>query len=338
MEFSINLSKLGLDPITLLGGNACGLPFRRILVKTRTSTSFSSELKDFIGPFDFFITAPVKAQAELPLFCGVIGVSEIHVQNPLPASVYTWSTPDGHIVGDSVGTSIQADAPGTYIVSQQLLDGCSTTSKDTVTIVFDATCTPLVTGITAFNGIIKDKKASLTWDTQENEIVSSFELERSTNGTAFQSVKFILATDKNLTNKTYMTINDVSDLKTSVVFYRLKIHYSKGNSGYSRVIKLNNEVAISIYPNPSNHYLQINIPSSSRETATISAYDLSGKGIYKTKIETKDGLTQHIITDVENWRPGVYLLNIKSETRDQWQKIIVVHSKNGSNYFNSTTF
>ena len=56
MEVSVNLSKLGLDPITLLGGSACGLPFRRILVKTRTSTSFSSELKDFIGPFDFYGT------------------------------------------------------------------------------------------------------------------------------------------------------------------------------------------------------------------------------------------------------------------------------------------
>ncbi|HWJ02365.1 MAG TPA: hypothetical protein VNU93_01725, partial [Verrucomicrobiae bacterium] len=95
MEFSVNLSKLGLDPITLLGGGACGLPFRRILVKTRSSTSFEAELKDFIGPFDFFVTAPVQAQADVPVYCGVMGASNISVMNPLPASVYTWTTPDG---------------------------------------------------------------------------------------------------------------------------------------------------------------------------------------------------------------------------------------------------
>jgi len=335
MEFSVNLSKLGLDPITLLGGSACGLPFRRILVKTRTSTSFSSELKDFIGPFDFFVTAPVKAQAEVPLFCGVIGVSEIHVQNPLPASVYNWSTSDGHIAGDSVGTSIQADAPGTYIVSQQLLDGCSTSSKDTVTIVYDSNCFPLVTGITEFKGTIEDNKASLIWTTQENDIVSSFELERSTNGTVYQSVKLINVIDKNLLYKTYTTINDVSALKTSIVYYRLNIHYSKGNSGYSRAIKLKNEVKISIYPNPSNQYVQIEIPSTSKGEATICVYDLFGKGLYKTKIETKEGLTQHTITQVDRWRSGMYMLSIDSKKGQQWHKIIVMHPKNGSNYFNA---
>src|SRR5690606_24348023 len=37
IEFSINLTKLGLDPVTLLGGDVCGTPFNRIIVKTRSS-------------------------------------------------------------------------------------------------------------------------------------------------------------------------------------------------------------------------------------------------------------------------------------------------------------
>jgi hypothetical protein len=31
MEFSVNLSKLGLDPVTLLGGDVCGSPFNRLV-------------------------------------------------------------------------------------------------------------------------------------------------------------------------------------------------------------------------------------------------------------------------------------------------------------------
>ncbi|HEX6333712.1 MAG TPA: hypothetical protein VFZ78_05770, partial [Flavisolibacter sp.] len=130
MEFSVNLTKLGLDPITLLGGSACGLPFRRILVKTRSATSFEAELKDFIGPFDFFTAQPVQALADVPMFCGVVGVSNLQVMNPASASVYTWTTPDGQFYGDSIGPSVQVTAPGMYIVTQQLLDGCSNFAHD----------------------------------------------------------------------------------------------------------------------------------------------------------------------------------------------------------------
>ena len=53
MEFSVNLTKLGLDPMVNIA-NPCAMPFRRVLAKTRASASFSSELKDFVGPLDFF--------------------------------------------------------------------------------------------------------------------------------------------------------------------------------------------------------------------------------------------------------------------------------------------
>src|SRR5689334_17856770 len=52
MEFSVNLSKLGLDPVTQIGGDVCGTPFNRIVIKTRASASFTSELKDFVAPTD----------------------------------------------------------------------------------------------------------------------------------------------------------------------------------------------------------------------------------------------------------------------------------------------
>jgi hypothetical protein len=48
MEFSVNLSKLGLDPVTVLGGSTCDMPFQKVMVKTRASTSFTAALKDFV--------------------------------------------------------------------------------------------------------------------------------------------------------------------------------------------------------------------------------------------------------------------------------------------------
>jgi hypothetical protein len=141
LEFSVNLSKLGLDPLVNVG-DPCGMPFRRILVKSRSSNSFSAELKDFVGPFDFYRAPMAAASADIPVFCGSVGISTISVGNPLITSLYTWSTADGHIVGDTIGTSITIDQPGSYIVRQELMDSCgSTYARDTVTILLDAACT-----------------------------------------------------------------------------------------------------------------------------------------------------------------------------------------------------
>lgn len=143
LEFSVNLSKLGLDPL-VNAGDACKMPFRRILVKSRSSSSFNAELKDFVGPFDFFRAPMASASAAIPMFCGAASVNTISVGNPLITSLYTWHTPDGNILGDTVGPSITVDQPGSYIVRQLLMDSCgSTYASDTVTLLLDVACSLL---------------------------------------------------------------------------------------------------------------------------------------------------------------------------------------------------
>src|SRR6185436_9233990 len=95
----------GLDPY-LTSSDICGLPFRKILIKSRASTSFTAELKDFVGPFDFFRAPRAKAAAVIPIFCGRNGITNINITNPLPTSVYKWSTLNGNIISDSVGQTI----------------------------------------------------------------------------------------------------------------------------------------------------------------------------------------------------------------------------------------
>lgn len=143
LEFSVNLTKLGVDPLVNVG-DPCLMPFRRILVKSRASIQFTAELKDFVGPFDFFRAPMAAASADIPVFCGSTGISTLSVGNPLITSLYTWITPDGNIVGSNIGPSITVDQPGSYIVSQELMDSCGTTyAKDTVVVTLDPSCSIL---------------------------------------------------------------------------------------------------------------------------------------------------------------------------------------------------
>ncbi|MBT8183329.1 MAG: cadherin-like domain-containing protein, partial [Eudoraea sp.] len=57
-EVGVNFTQLGFDPRALFGsGAACDSPFSAILTKSRTSSSFTSSLKDFSGPYDFLGSA-----------------------------------------------------------------------------------------------------------------------------------------------------------------------------------------------------------------------------------------------------------------------------------------
>jgi len=106
MEFSVNLTKLGLDPVTTFGTDVCGTPFNRLVVKTRASASFTSELKDFVAPIDLFLAPRVDVLSDVPILCATQSVSNLFVQNPSASSSYSWSTTNGNIVGPTTGTTI----------------------------------------------------------------------------------------------------------------------------------------------------------------------------------------------------------------------------------------
>ena len=57
IEFSVNLTKLGLDPVTTFGTDVCGTPFNRLVVKTRASASFHGRIKGLRGA-NRFVSCP----------------------------------------------------------------------------------------------------------------------------------------------------------------------------------------------------------------------------------------------------------------------------------------
>ncbi|MUP43937.1 hypothetical protein FLP08_15255, partial [Gramella aestuarii] len=62
IELSINATELGLD--TGSTGGECEKPLGTIVVKTRSSASFTAELKDLLGPFPFGAIPPVDVTVD----------------------------------------------------------------------------------------------------------------------------------------------------------------------------------------------------------------------------------------------------------------------------------
>jgi Secretion system C-terminal sorting domain len=325
MEFSVNLTKLGLDPVTTFGTDVCGTPFNRIVVKTRASASFTAELKDFVAPTDLFLAPRVLAAADVPIFCGFMGVSNVFVSNPFASSVYTWSTLNGNIVGTTTGPSIMVDTPGTYIVMQQLTAGCNPYAYDTVTVTYDSTCTVLAGSLQSFKGSISAGQAALTWTMLNNNDVGYFEIERSADGRNFETVARVNAIFSGSTSETYNYRDDISALRLPYVYYRLKIRSKIGGSTYSNLLKLSLPIADNealIYPNPADDVLQLALSSDRKQDMKLMVYDFTGALVDTRSLPLKQGTNVFSINTLQ-WKEGVYVLQLTTMNRVIRKKLIV---------------
>ena len=314
MEFGVNLSKLGLDPVTLLGGNSCGMPFRRVLVKTRASTSFTAALKDFVGPFDFFLAPKAQLDADTTTLCGLVGTSEINVTNPVATSTYTWSTLNGHIALYNSATSLTVDSPGTYIVTQKLQSGCSVYASDTVIITSNPQCFVLQNILDGFTGRLSNSQVLLNWSVTASHEINYFEIEKSTNGLRFASAAIVNTHISAREIVDYTATDEVNVFDNSFICYRLKITGSSGQTAYSKVVRLfiggKGKGVISIAPNPVRDIMRLNISSSTDENMELSIYDFAGRMMKTVHTRVQKGDTGLSLSNFQSWPGGIYSVKV----------------------------
>ncbi|MBK8088394.1 MAG: T9SS type A sorting domain-containing protein [Chitinophagaceae bacterium] len=322
MEFSVNLSKLGLDPLVTIG-DACALPFRRILVKSRASTSFTAELKDFVGPFSFFRAPRAEIATDFPVLCQN-GVGEIWVTNPVSTSLYTWSTTNGNITGDTIGDRITVDGAGTYIVRQELMDSCgSTYASDTISIAMNNFCNVLSGKPYNFTGKLFGQIVQLKWN---NAYTAGdiFEIERSENGLNFYAVKTVEASSSGA----YSITDQLNSLLKNELFYRLKITGSAGRVYYSNIIRIQlpsgSEMFISITPNPVADHFRLGFFVQYPSDAEISIVNSTGAIVYHANEKTKAGMNEWFISKTATWKPGQYILQVKSSDNVYLKRFIIL--------------
>lgn len=330
LEFSVNMGTLGLDPINLLGGGSqCDMPFRRILVKTRSSASFTAELKDFVGPFDFFNFDATDAYADIPMICGDESVSTLTVINPLPSSIYTWTTPDGNIISDTTGYSITVDTPGTYIVRQQLLNGCNIYSQDTVVVMEAPDCGLLPINRLDLKGQLMGETVRLNFSVSANEQVAGMHLERSVDGKTFINSKYLSA---NIINgyTEYKIEDNIAALSASNIFYRVRVERKDGSVRYSNNIKIvppGNRQEFQLLPNPVRTSTSLSIVVSKNQLGTIKIFNAVGALMQLKPVQLVAGSNTITLDGFENWGNGIYPIQVYADEQVMTQKMILSRKK-----------
>lgn len=332
MEFGINLTALGIDPLNGSGDGLCNMEKMKLLVKSRSSSSFTSALKDFHGPVEFELNPVLyaDANADKASLCPDSTTTVRAVTNYPPGTVsYSWTAQDGgNIIGSTTADTIVVDRPGTYIVSASRSASCANDTKDTVVIAQSGGCpsaSTLPLTLTKFNAYTAGSNVQLQWSSENEHNVSHFEMERSADGKVFTKIFSVQAAGNSLPRKNYSGIDNVSSLSSGLIYYRLKCLDMDGKYTYSevRIIRIGKQseaADLLVYPNPAINEIKITIPSHwQNNEVRYGIYNSNGQLII-SKRNSAAGQTE--VINISALGKGFYFL--QANTNKEMLKLKII--------------
>ena len=153
IEVGLNLTRMGVDPALYSTLNPCQSLYANIFFASRSSSSFTAALQDFVAPLTF-LRNPVMDYTETTdtLRCNHT-TATINLTNVSTAGYYTWQAVGGGAISgaNSDSSQLSITKAGTYIVSASPAQGCPATRVDTLVIPMD-TVPPTAMAFSGFNG------------------------------------------------------------------------------------------------------------------------------------------------------------------------------------------
>jgi hypothetical protein len=162
-----------------------------------------------------------------------------------------------------------------------------------------------------FNGIGYSGYNRLQWKVAQEQNMSRYELERSTNGFAYTKVATVVS--QNQTTVTTYTHQDYTNLFES--YYRLKLVDIDGKFTYSSVIfirKASTKSEFSVLGNPISDQIILKYQISNNQKVFVQLYNAAGSLVRKEEYEATAGSGLYTITGFQQLNSGVYFLKIDS--------------------------
>lgn len=143
MEFGLDLTYMGVDPYqfkTLDTGDWCNPSFGSIMIKSRSSSSFNSTLKDFIGPASFILPDINVLTANNGKMDCLKSSTSVWVTNKTGDNSnnwYEWVNTSSLNTTVDTGAYFNTTTPGTYRVYAMRGEGCRRVDSATIVVLKD---------------------------------------------------------------------------------------------------------------------------------------------------------------------------------------------------------
>jgi uncharacterized repeat protein (TIGR01451 family) len=217
------------------------------------------------------------------------------------------------------GTFIGDPAPGSRTTVQETM--LSQTNRDWRFVGY-----VLPVQFISFTGFNNQDNVILNWTIIVDKEVDHFEIERSTNNSNF--IKTAIVTKPVLLNQqqSFSANDNVANLNSEIIYYRLKVVGKAGECKYSNIIhvnKNNNDVDITLSPNPANFVFTVSFYIPKDSEASIWLYDNTGKTVLFKKQKVYKGYNDIAITDLYKYSNGIYDLKINYNDKSIVKKLMI---------------
>lgn len=177
---------------------------------------------------------------------------------------------------------------------------------------------PLPVTLLQFGASAGPDGVQLNWTTVSEQLVSHFEVERSSTGTHWQPVARVLA--GNRPNGQRYAALDTRALSAQT-YYRLAMHDLDGRVAYSQVQPVTRltRAGLPPYPNPARESVQVPLPSAEMP-AVVELRTIQGQLVRQLRTQPGTGVAQLRTAGLPG---GVYFLRLQQDGYTQTTRLLV---------------
>ncbi|WP_276503076.1 choice-of-anchor tandem repeat GloVer-containing protein [Terrimonas pollutisoli] len=176
-----------------------------------------------------------------------------------------------------------------------------------------------------FTAKLEDNDALLHWKTENELNTLEFNIERSIDGTHFNSIGKVAAANIPGSHDYRFTDPGINNSGFNKVYYRLQQKDIEGKFTYSKIVSivLNNETNyVRLSPNPADNLLHLQVRSATGNRVIWNIINVSGITVMKGQRAISQGNNITAI-DVSKLSKGIYLMSVQGDginTRVQFVK------------------
>lgn len=181
---------------------------------------------------------------------------------------------------------------------------------------------PLSAAVLDFDAILAGgKNALLSWQSEEDDRIGGYELQRSGNGRDFTTIQVVGSSGRSGTFSYQYTDPHIA---FGTHYYRVRIIGSGRFSDVKKVQRLNPDEWVEIRPNPVRELAIVAIESYQPTTTELRLVDINGKEIYRRQFRLVAGSNQVPLPVGVQWPNGTYILTIQIN-QEMINRKLVIH-------------
>jgi hypothetical protein len=205
-------------------------------------------------------------------------------------------------------------ASSTNFVTQEVAFNVTAANLFNKQWIIGANNNPLPVKLLSFFGDAKNQDANLYWSTANEVNNKGFAIERAVDGESFREIGFVKGSGNSNSVIKY-TFNDLGIFASNKhAYYRLKQIDMDGKFEYSKIIIVKNNGSktnnVSVYPNPIENNLTIELESIETGVAKLLVTDMAGKTVSEIELNIGIGYNKFDINNFAHINKGIYLINV----------------------------